>query len=113
MVVLGEDEPDEWEEGHIPRREELVKAFMIAWDSGEAEWLSFPGTSHTGQLRNNDLICFTARLTLALRHSLKTQQKRHAAEDAAAAAAVDTDAAPAFPAPAFAAPAAAAMVNTK
>lgn len=46
MVVVAPEEDDEWEDGHIARREELVQSFMIAWDSGEAEWLSYPGRAH-------------------------------------------------------------------
>jgi hypothetical protein len=42
MLVVPDEEPDEWEAGHIPRREELVQSFMIAWDKGEAEWLQYP-----------------------------------------------------------------------
>ncbi len=44
MLPERDEEDDEWEDGHINRREELVESFMIAWDQGRAEWLSFPGT---------------------------------------------------------------------
>ena len=44
-MLAGRDvEDDEWHDTHIPRREELVESFMISWDQGRAEWLSFPGT---------------------------------------------------------------------
>jgi hypothetical protein len=44
MVVERDAEDDEWDDRHIRRREELVTSFMISWDEGRAEWLSFPGT---------------------------------------------------------------------
>ena len=44
MLVERDEEEDEWDDTHIGRREELVESFMIAWDQGRAEWLSYPGT---------------------------------------------------------------------
>jgi hypothetical protein len=45
MLVEADTEPAEWDSGHIRRREELVKSFMIAWDNGKAEWLRYPDRS--------------------------------------------------------------------
>jgi hypothetical protein len=44
MLPQADGEEDEWEDGHIRRREELVKSFAISWERGNAEWLQFPGT---------------------------------------------------------------------
>ena len=45
MLVEADAEQAEWDTGHIRRREELVKSFMIAWDNGNAEWLRYPDRS--------------------------------------------------------------------
>jgi hypothetical protein len=44
MLVERDAEEDEVEDRHIYRRQELVSSFMISWDEGRAEWLSFPGS---------------------------------------------------------------------
>lgn len=49
MLAERDEEDDEWEDRHINRREELVTSFMIAWDNGRAEWLSYPGTKRRRQ----------------------------------------------------------------
>jgi len=52
LLMLLLPDPVEWEDSHVHRREELVAHFQIAWDNGDAEWLSFPGTRHDGVRRN-------------------------------------------------------------
>jgi hypothetical protein len=42
MLVEADEEPVVWDQRHIRRREELVNSFMISWDLGEAEWLTYP-----------------------------------------------------------------------
>ena len=55
MVVLAGDlEPVEYDPSHTVRREELVESFHYAWNAGAVEWLSFPGTLHTGRMRNSN-----------------------------------------------------------
>jgi hypothetical protein len=41
MLVEADEEPV-WDQRHVRRREELVNSFMITWDNGEAEWLTYP-----------------------------------------------------------------------
>ncbi len=47
-----QEDPVEWEDTHVRRREELVVNFQLAWNQQEAEWLAFPGTRHDGRRPN-------------------------------------------------------------
>jgi hypothetical protein len=41
-MLVEADEELVWDQRHVRRREELVTSFMITWDNGEAEWLTYP-----------------------------------------------------------------------